>query len=370
MTFQADTGTFPAYYSPAVVVGANGGVNEPGIHSPEGGDSFAFLLPGGQLASSETGLYGTATIDSTDGIVSYSPTAPFGPVTTDTFTVSDTDALGVTTTTTASFEVDAWTLNYGTPPVAGTTAVSDAPAMLSPAGADTFDFILPAGGGLSTTEAGNYGTAFIDPTTGVITYTPLSSATPPGQWGDDQFAVTDTDALGVTNQTNVTFKVDGGPEVVVPATATVVEGIATTISGISLSENNAISGEVFTATVSDADGAALSASASTPYGADTITGSGSEYVVIAGTLNQVNYSLSNLTYTNNEVGPDTITVSADDSFHTAVTTQTIAITVNAQICTSGIRCRAIGATRPIGFTRRRTGSVRRPMRRVQTTTRR
>ena len=197
VSFRTDTGTSLHYFSPAVVAGTSPVTDLPAIFSPEGGDVFAFVLPASAgLSLTETGVYGTAAINQTTGVITYTPTA-LGTTGIDAFTVSDTDALGVTTTATADFHVDAWALNYATPTVAGTSAVTEVPAMLSPAGGDNFAFILPAGEGEATTEIGNYGTAYIDPTTGVITYTPSGSAMP-GQLGDDRFAVTDTDALGVT----------------------------------------------------------------------------------------------------------------------------------------------------------------------------
>ena len=80
------------------------------VHSAEGGDTFSI---GG-------GLYGTATIDSATGAITYTPTATasVGQALTRNFTVTDTDKLGVTTTSTATFIIDGGALvTYTTPTV-------------------------------------------------------------------------------------------------------------------------------------------------------------------------------------------------------------------------------------------------------------
>ena len=86
-------------------------------------------------------------------------------------------------------------------------------------------------------------------------------------------------------------------------------------------------GETFTVTLTDSTGQ-LSANTSAPGGGGTISGSGTNDLVIQGTLSQVNADLTTLTDRNNTAGTDNITVHATDSFNNSATPQTIAVTVN------------------------------------------
>ena len=79
-----------------------------------------------------------------------------------------------------------------------------------------------------------------------------------------------------------------------------------------MAETGATSGEIFTVTVSDTHGI-LSATTSAAGGGGTITGTGTNHLVIQGTLTQVNADLTTLTDNDNTPGPDTITVTAIDS---------------------------------------------------------
>ena len=148
--------------------------------------------------------FGTATIDSATGVITYTATAAAGG--TDTFTVSDTDSHGVTTTATASFTVDGGpSLSYTAVDATGTGAVPETP-VLSSSGGDSFSF-AGASGSLGSSVTGAYGTATIDPAAGVITYTPSATA---GTAGTDRFTVSDTDGHGVTTTATAVFNVDGG----------------------------------------------------------------------------------------------------------------------------------------------------------------
>ena len=188
----------------AVLVGDKPVTVTPTITSPEGGDSFAIDPPGAVLVT-QAGVYGTATINTQSGVIEYSPSAGPGHAGTDTFTVSDTDSAGITTTTSVSFAVDGGTAVSYAPLVAANGVVTDAPTLVSPEGGDSFTFSGSAGS--STSETGGHGTASIDPKSGVITYTPSA---PPGAAGVDTFTVSDTDALGVTTTTTASFSADGG----------------------------------------------------------------------------------------------------------------------------------------------------------------
>jgi hypothetical protein len=110
-----------------------------------------------------------------------------------------------------------------------------------------------------------------------------------------------------------------------PASATVGQGQATAISGVSLSESGNTAGETFTVTLADTNGA-LSASAT--GGGDVVSGSGTTSLAIAGSLAQVNSVLGTLTDTDATTPSDTITVNAGDSLGNTASPQTIAVTVN------------------------------------------
>ncbi len=121
----------------------------------------------------------------------------------------------------------------------------------------------------------------------------------------------------------------GGTEVVwnpiqlsVPGAQTIGVGQATAISGVGLSESGNTTGETFTATLTDTNGA-LSATA--VGDGDTVTVSGTTLTII-GSLSDVNTDLGTLTDTAATAGPDTITVNATDSNGNSALQQTIAIT--------------------------------------------
>ncbi len=115
LQFSVDGGTAVTYgqtnasTSPVVVV--------PVLISPEGQDVFSFA--NGNIPSlTITGKYGTAQLSPTNGAITYTPTAPPGTGGTDRFSVYDTDAHHVTTSTTATFVVE----NYVAPTISGTLA--------------------------------------------------------------------------------------------------------------------------------------------------------------------------------------------------------------------------------------------------------
>jgi hypothetical protein len=119
------------------------------------------------------------------------------------------------------------------------------------------------------------------------------------------------------------------PEIVLTApTETLVIHQGTTISGVSVTETGATSGEIFTVTVSDTHGI-LSANTSAAGGGainGSTNGSGTS-LIITGTLSQVNAVLATLTDNDNTPGPDTITVTAIDSLGHGATPVTINVSV-------------------------------------------
>ena len=130
-------------------------------------------------------------------------------------------------------------------------------------------------------------------------------------------AILATETVTVTD----TVVVPTAPVITVPTTATVGVGQAGGISGISLAETGATSGESFTVSLSDSTGD-LAATGSGVSGSDTTS------LTVTGSLGQVNTYLATLTDTDVTAGSDTITVSASDSIGGAATPATIAVTVN------------------------------------------
>jgi VCBS repeat-containing protein len=190
-----NTGVSVSYPTPTV--GGTIPVPDPPTLPPGsgGGDTFSLV--------STTGTYGTASINSSTGVVTYTETSAPAPGTapTDTFSVLVKNSQGVTATTTASFVVDGGgSASYATQTV-GTTSVTDTPTkVLSPEGGDTYALV---------NATGTYGTAAIDKSTGAITYTPTVTLLA-GQSAPDTFTVTTTDSLGVKTTSTAIFVVDGG----------------------------------------------------------------------------------------------------------------------------------------------------------------
>jgi hypothetical protein len=206
VAFVVDGGTL-ATYAPVAAIEGKTATSTPTLISPDGDDVFAFQ--GGALAVA--GLHGAATISARTGAIDYTANAAkvAGEALTDHFTVVDTDANGVTTTSTATFAIDGGPLVSYAAALVGATPATIAPTWQSPEGGDAFAFVLPAGGAHATMEVGAFGTATIDAATGAITFTP-SANNAPGVIGDDAFAVTDTDALGITTQQTAHFQTDTG----------------------------------------------------------------------------------------------------------------------------------------------------------------
>ena len=143
-----------------------------------------------------------------------------------------------------------------------------------------------------------------------------------GTAGPDTITVNASDSFGngATAQT-IAVTANGVPVIAVPGAQTVALGTATAIAGVSLAETgNTTGSETFTVTLKDSNGL-LSASGAT-------SGNNSTDLVISGTLSQVNADLGTLKDTDNSAGPDTITLTASDSFGNAATPATVAVTAS------------------------------------------
>ncbi len=130
-----------------------------------------------------------------------------------------------------------------------------------------------------------------------------------------------------------TLKISGlMPVIAVPGAQNLTPGQTTLITGVSLSETGNVAGETFTVTLSDTSGD-LSANKSAPGGGGTITGSGTTGLTITGTLAQVNADLTTLKDT--VATPDTIRLSATDSYGNSAIEQAIAVGSCGDITATG-----------------------------------
>ena len=125
--------------------------------------------------------------------------------------------------------------------------------------------------------------------------------------------------------------INGLPVLTVPGAQTLVPGEAAAISGVSVSETENTSGEIFTVVLGDTHGD-LSANTSAAGGGGTISGSAGTSLTISGTLSQVNADLTTLSDIDDTVAvgsAEIITVNATDSFGDSANQRTVAVTVNA-----------------------------------------
>ncbi len=114
-------------------------------------------------------------------------------------------------------------------------------------------------------------------------------------------------------------KIGSNPIITAPASATVIQGQATTITGVSISDSGA---NTFALTLQDTNGLLRATGTG-------VSGSGTTSLTLAGTLNQVNSDLATLTDTDGLSSNDTINLSGYDELSDYATPRSIAITVVA-----------------------------------------
>jgi hypothetical protein len=139
--------------------------------------------------------------------------------------------------------------------------------------------------------------------------------------GTDTITLTGSDSLGDTGTpTTIAVTTNGLPAIAAPSTATVTDGKATAITGVSLSESGTTTGETFTVKLSDANGL-LSTTGS------GVSGSGTTTLTVTGTLTAVDNALAKLKDTDSVVETDTINITATDSLGNTATPAGITVTV-------------------------------------------
>ena len=112
--------------------------------------------------------------------------------------------------------------------------------------------------------------------------------------------------------------------IAVPGAVGITQSFSAAISGISLTDPGAASGQTVTATLTDATGL-LSATGT------GVSGSGTTKLVVSGTLAQVNAALATLTDSDPVVGTDVITVAAVDSSGNSAANKTVNVYVTSAI---------------------------------------
>ena len=170
--------------------------------------------------------------------------------------------------------------------------------------------------------------------------------------GPDTITLTASDSFGnAATPATVAVTASVTPVITVPGAQTLGINQLTAIPGVSLAESGATGSETFTVTLVDSNGQ-LSANTSGAGGGGTITGSGTTDLIISGTLSQVNADLGTLKDSDGTATsgtPETITLTADDSFGNVATAKTIAVTVNGApvIAVPGAQTVALGTATAI-----------------------
>jgi YD repeat-containing protein len=144
--------------------------------------------------------------------------------------------------------------------------------------------------------------------------------------GSDSITVNASDAsVGDAPAQTIAVTASVPPAITTPFVTVLVQGQATAISGISISEDDSAN-KTFTVTLADTDGL-LSASTNASGGGGTIIGAGTTVMRISGSLAQVNADLTTLIDTDSSANPDTITIYANDGSISAAP-QTVSVSTS------------------------------------------
>jgi hypothetical protein len=157
--------------------------------------------------------------------------------------------------------------------------------------------------GIGTATTGTIGANNVLTVTGATT-SPITLKLDPSQDYTGENPVVAPDGNGGTNVT-----LNCAPTTTVPSSINALAGIATPVTGISVSDPDAISaGETLTVVVSDQLG--LLTTSAVPGG--TVSGSGTAAVTLRGNLASINTELAGLTYMGSYGIPDIIDVATSD----------------------------------------------------------
>ena len=138
----------------------------------------------------------------------------------------------------------------------------------------------------------------------------------------DTVHVSVTDSFGNTGSQNIAVTVTAPiPVIAAPASELLGQGQSAAVSGVSLSEAGAVSGETFTVTLADTAGALSATGAG-------VSGSGTHTLTVTGSLAQVNSDLATLHDVEAAAGSDTIHITATDSLANSATPKDISVTTN------------------------------------------
>jgi hypothetical protein len=143
-----------------------------------------------------------------------------------------------------------------------------------------------------------------------------------GSIGTDQITINANDGRGgVAASQTINLAVSGPPVLAAPTTAVLGQGRPKAITGVSISESGATSGEAFTVVLTDTDGL-LSATGT------GITGSGTHKLTVTGPLSQANADLATLMDSEASAGSDSIRLTATDGNGGGPVTAAIGVTTN------------------------------------------
>jgi len=350
-TIAVTVNALPAITAPtAATVVQNQATAITGVSLTESGntssESFTVTLAdtSGDLAASGTGVSGSGT-------TSLTVVGSLSQVNSDLATLTDTEASTAADTITLNAS-DSFGNSAASQSIAVTvTPQSGPPAITAPTVATIGVGQAGAISGVSLAESnttvGETFTVTLADAKGLLSATgtgvsgsgttSLSIAGSLAQVNSDLATLTDRDGMtpsdtitlnasdsngGRATPTTIAVTVNGLPAITVPTTATVTQGQAAAISGVSLTESGDTSGESFTVTFADTSGD-LSATGAGVYRTRATS------LTITGSLSQVNSDLATLTDTDASAATDTITLNVGDSFGNSAQQQTIAVAVTS-----------------------------------------
>ena len=140
--------------------------------------------------------------------------------------------------------------------------------------------------------------------------------------GSDTITVNATDSFGnAATQKTISVTATGVPSIAAPSSETLGVNKALAITGISVSEASNVTGEMFSATVTDTNGVLTATGGVPSNGGHTLTFTGLSFSTL-------NTDLGTLSDTDGTTGSDSIKVNVSDSEGNSAAQASIAVTVN------------------------------------------